>query len=163
MPTRSVEAYDLYLRGRHLWSRRTEDSLRKAIGYLERARALDPRMALAEAALADVYITMGIYGTQAPREVMPLAAEAARRALLVEPELAEPWVSLATVRSLYEWSWPSAESDFMSAIAADVTFCAGVVTFATPADDPAKLLQAADRLMYEAKSTGRGQTRFATR
>jgi serine/threonine protein kinase/Flp pilus assembly protein TadD len=114
--TTSADAYDLYLRGRYLWARRTEESLRKAIGYLERARSIDPDLALAEAALADVYVTLGIYGMESPRQVMPNAAAAAKRALATDPDLAEAITSQAAVRSLYEWDWPAAERDYLRAL-----------------------------------------------
>jgi serine/threonine-protein kinase len=115
-PTNDVEAYDLYLKGRYLWSRRTLEGIEKSIHYYERALERDPRFALAEAGLADSYVTLGIYGTQRPDELMPLAQGAAGRALAVDSRLAEALTSLAAVRSLYHWDWVTAEEDYRKAI-----------------------------------------------
>jgi eukaryotic-like serine/threonine-protein kinase len=116
-PTLDVEAYDLYLKGRHLWGRRTAEGIAKSIAYYERALERDPKFALAEAGLADSYLTLGLYGVRAPAEVMPRSREAATRALSIHPQAPEAMTSLATVRALYDWDWPAAERDFRRAIA----------------------------------------------
>jgi TolB-like protein/Tfp pilus assembly protein PilF len=115
-PTKDVEAYDLFLKGRHLWSRRTRDGLDKSIGYYRRSLDRDPDFALAEAGLADSQVTLGLYGHEPPHEVMPRAREAATRALALDPRLAEALTSLASVRSIYDWDWEDAERDFRRAI-----------------------------------------------
>ena len=115
-PTVEVEAYDQYLKGRFLWSRRTEDGLLKSIDYYGRSLEMDENFALAEAGLADSYVTLGLYGVSDPREVMPLAREAATRSLAIDPRAAEALTSLATVRGLYDWSWSEAERDYRHAI-----------------------------------------------
>ena len=115
-PTDDVEAYDLYLKGRYLWSRRTPEGIEKSINYYERALERDADFALAEAGLADSFVTLGIYGARAPSRLMPLAEESAGRALTVDPRLAEALTSLAAVRSLYHWDWAAAEKDYRRAI-----------------------------------------------
>ncbi len=115
-PTADVEAYDLYLKGRYLWDRRTVDGLEKSIRYFARALEHDPEFALAEAGLADSYVTLGMYGMRAPDEVMPLAGDSATRALSLDPRMAEARTALATVKALYDWDWEGAEREFRHAI-----------------------------------------------
>jgi tetratricopeptide (TPR) repeat protein len=115
-PTADVDAYDLYLKGRHLWGRRTVEGLQKSIQYFERALAHDPEFALAEAGRADSYVTLGMYGMRAPEEVRPLARESATRALSLDPRMAEASTALATVKALYDWDWSGAEREFGHAI-----------------------------------------------
>jgi len=115
-PTEDVEAYDLYLKGRYLWRRRTEDGLEKSIAYYGRSLERDPDFSLAQSGIADSYVTQGLYGLGNPAEVMPLAREAATRALVVDPNAAEALTALAAVRSLYDWNWAEAEGDYRRAI-----------------------------------------------
>lgn len=111
----SVEAYELYLKGRYAWNQRTPASLRRSVDLLEAAVEADPDYALAYAALADAYLTLS-YGIAAPTEVMPKAEYAAGRALELDPLLAEGLGARATVRALFRWDWDSAERDFRRAI-----------------------------------------------
>ena len=115
-PTADVEAYDLYLKGRYLWGRRTVDGLEKSIQYFARALEHDPEFALAEAGRADSYVTLAMYGMRAPDEVMPLARDSATRALSLAPRMAEARTALATVKALYDWDWRGAEQEFRQAI-----------------------------------------------
>ena len=113
----SAEAYELYLRGRHAWNRRTPEGLRQSTDYLQRALALDPGFALAHAALADAHVTLGIYGTVAPGEAMPQAEAAAKQALACDAGLAEAFTALACATAVYRWQWEHAEELFRRAIA----------------------------------------------
>lgn len=115
---RSREAHELYLRGRRAWNLRTEEGLKASVEYLKSALDADPGYALAHAALADSYATLGTYGVQAAHEVMPLAEQAAERALEIEPDLAEALTSLGCVKASYRWQWSEAETLFRRAIAA---------------------------------------------
>jgi serine/threonine-protein kinase len=114
-PTRDLEAYDLYLRGRHLWNERTERSLEAAVAPLENATRRDPAFALAYAGLADVHLTRGLYALRAPDEVMPLALAAADRALELDPALGEARAARGCVQALYEWNWAGALSELAAA------------------------------------------------
>ena len=114
-PTENMEAYDLYLKGRFHWNRRSEADLKKSVRYLLEAVDRDPQYALALAGLADSYVTLGVYGAQAPGEVMPLARSAAERSLAIE-ESAAARVSRASVLGLHDWDWTSAEADYRAAI-----------------------------------------------
>jgi DNA-binding winged helix-turn-helix (wHTH) protein/tetratricopeptide (TPR) repeat protein len=112
------EAYDAYLRGRHLWNTRTEDSLRKALQQFERAVERDPAYALAHAGLADCYTLLGSagYAMLPPREALARARAAAVRALEIDPDLAEAHTSLALVKFRLDWDWTEAEREFRRAI-----------------------------------------------
>ena len=110
------EAYEAYLKGRHLVERRTDDSLRLGLSLLEEAVGKDPASVLAHVGVADAYSLMGFYAVRAPREVFPAAAVAARRALAIDPASAEALTSLAYVRMYYDWDFPEAERTFRKAI-----------------------------------------------
>lgn len=114
--TREGAAYDLYLRARHLWARRTPSSLGESVRYYQQALEVDPDFALAHAGLADSYAILGMYGAREPGEVMPRARKAAERALALQPGLGEALTSLALVEAVYEWRWDEAERRFREAM-----------------------------------------------
>lgn len=120
----SPEAYEDYLKGRYYWNKRSEEGLTKAIEYFERATKEDPNYALAYAGLADCYGIIGaaIVGTVPANEVAPKAEAAAKRALELDPTLAEAETSLATVMLNYQWDWGEAESGFRKAIQLDPSY-----------------------------------------
>ena len=96
-PTVNPEAYELYLKGRFFWNKRTGDDLRKSIEYLKQAIAKDPGYALAYAALADSYGILRFYGGASPDESIVPAIAAAKKALELDDSLAEPHASLGLV------------------------------------------------------------------
>lgn len=114
--TESVEAYQLYLKGRFFWNKRTEDGLKKSLEYFNQAIAKDPRFALAHAGLADSYALFNIYGTAQLEDAMPRARDAAQHALALDDTLAEAHTVLALVKEQYEWDWQGAEKEFRKAI-----------------------------------------------
>src|SRR5437867_5038123 len=93
-PTVNPEAYELYLKGRFFWNKRTGDDLRKSIEYLKQAIAKDPGYALAYAALADSYGLLRFYGGASPAESVVPAEAAANKALELDDSLAEAHASL---------------------------------------------------------------------
>ena len=115
-PTDDLEAYGLYLKGRHFWNRRTEQDLRLGMRYFEQALARDPGFALAHAGLADSWALLGFYSAEPPGEVFPKAKRAAHEALAREPGLAEAYPSLAYTSMYYDWDWAEAERAFHRAI-----------------------------------------------
>jgi serine/threonine-protein kinase len=115
--TRDGEAYQLYLRGRYLWNRRTRDSLGKAIVCFQQAIDRDPTYALAYAGLADCCVVMGSFTFGAPSETFPRAKAAAHRAIDIDQYLAEPHVSLAIVNTVFEAHRETAEREFRRALA----------------------------------------------
>lgn len=114
--TENTEAYQLYLRGRYFWNKRTGESLQKGIEYFTQAIEKDSHYSLAHAGLADSFIILGNFGLLPPNEAYPKARAAAEQALKVDPDLAEAQVSLAFVKSLFERDWPGAEAGFRRAI-----------------------------------------------
>ncbi len=112
----SVEAYNLYLKGRFFWNKRTADGLRRSVECFEAAIALDEHFALAHAGLADAYCLLTDYGVVHPGEVMPKARAAAVRALELDPRSAEAHTSFAYIRSLYDWEWLEGEALYRRAI-----------------------------------------------
>jgi serine/threonine protein kinase/Tfp pilus assembly protein PilF len=116
LSTENTEAYQLYLKGRYHWNKRTAEGLRKGIEYFERAVETDPQYALAYAGLADSYNMVPGYDLAPRRESFPRAKEAARRALQIDDTLAEAHTALAYVLMYYDWNWPEAEREFKLAI-----------------------------------------------
>ncbi len=115
-PTTDTEAYQLYLRGRFHWNKRTEEGFKRGIEYFNQAIEKDPNYALAYAGLADAYILLGVYCYVPPQESMPKAKAAAQKALQFDPFLAEAHASLAHLKMLYDWDWAGAEKQFQRAI-----------------------------------------------
>jgi len=96
-PTENTEAYQLYLRGRFFWNKRTGQNLNKAADYFNQAIAIDPKYALAYVGLADAYVLMPFYGAGAPRDCYPKAKAAVEKALELDNSLAEAHTSMAQV------------------------------------------------------------------
>jgi TolB-like protein/DNA-binding winged helix-turn-helix (wHTH) protein/Tfp pilus assembly protein PilF len=125
-PVRS-EAYQDYLRGRFFWNRRTEATLKQALGYFQKAIAADPGYAPAYSGLADSYLSLGassIVGGLPPRQAMPEAKAAALKALQIDGALAEAHTSLAMVHLLYDWDLAACEKEFRRAIELDPNYTA---------------------------------------
>jgi TolB-like protein/DNA-binding winged helix-turn-helix (wHTH) protein/Tfp pilus assembly protein PilF len=117
-PAIAPEAYENYLKGRFYWNKRTDENLNKAIAYFSQATTQDSHYALAYAGLSDCYSIVGatIFGSMPVSEAAPKAREAARRALEIDPTLAEAETPLATLKFNYDWDWSGAEDDFQHAI-----------------------------------------------
>src|SRR5437773_7012449 len=96
-PTVNPEAYELYLKGRFFWNKRTGDDLRKSVGYLKQAIAKDHGYALAYAALADSYGLLRFYGGASYAESVVRATAAAKKALELDDSLAEAHASLGLI------------------------------------------------------------------
>jgi serine/threonine-protein kinase len=114
--TDNAEAYDLYLRGRYFWARRTGPETAKAIEYFGRAIARDPRYALAYSGLADAYLVAANTRTMKPEVAFPRAKAAALKALALDSSVAEAHVSVGRVLTNYEWDLAGAERAFRRAI-----------------------------------------------
>jgi TolB-like protein/Tfp pilus assembly protein PilF len=117
--TTSYEAYDLYLRGRYFWNKRTAAGLRQAVEYFQQAIAKDPNYARAYAGLADAYGVMSTWTFRPQNELMPKARTAALKALELDGTLAEAHTSLALIAEAYDYDWETAEKEFRRAIQLD--------------------------------------------
>jgi TolB-like protein/tetratricopeptide (TPR) repeat protein len=118
--TRSVnpQAYELYLRGRHFWYRRTEEGIRKSIQCFEEALRHDPGFAAAYDGISDAHTMLACRGMTPALESFHKAKTAARQAVRLQPELGEGYASLAHVR-LHDWDWVGLESEFRQAVELD--------------------------------------------
>ena len=116
--TVNPEAYELYLRGRYCWNKRTEDGYEKAIQFFQRAIAIQPDYAKAYAGLADSFAMLGTWKKHglSQAETIALAHSNALRALQLDDNLAEVHASLASISYVYDWDWPLAEKEFHRAI-----------------------------------------------
>ncbi len=117
--TDNNEAYQLYLKGRYHYAKRIKDDLNKGIEYFQQAVKLDPNFALAYAMIADSYNVMPAYPYLSPKEASQKSQAAAKRALELDPMLAEAHMAMATSLSLYDWNWVEAEREFKRAIELD--------------------------------------------
>lgn len=116
-PTGDPAAHTLLLKGRHLLNERTEASMRGALDCFRAATRKDPRFAQAYAGIADVHSTLAWLEFVRPTEAFPRARTAARKAVALDPTLAEAHASLGFVRFLFDRSWVEAESEFRQALA----------------------------------------------
>ncbi|HYV04258.1 MAG TPA: tetratricopeptide repeat protein, partial [Blastocatellia bacterium] len=114
--TANPEAYQLYLRGRFDWNKRTVDGLRQAAVYYNRAIEKDPGYALAYSGLAETYGLYSNYSVASPMESMPKAKSAALKALEIDDSLAEPHTALGLYYCNYAWNQSASEREFRRAI-----------------------------------------------
>jgi len=114
---RSLEAYDLYLLGRHHWYKRTDASMRHALELFQQAAAADPTYAPAYSGIADASALLASWQFASSAETYPQAEKAARRALELDPSLADAHASLGFVKLNWEWDWDGALHEFQRAIA----------------------------------------------
>jgi TolB-like protein/DNA-binding winged helix-turn-helix (wHTH) protein/Flp pilus assembly protein TadD len=113
--TGNIDAYQNYLEGRYEEFTFTREGMNKAIAYFDHAIADDPSYALAYAGLADAYTTESDW-LLAPKEALPKAESAARKALAFDENLAEAHGALAHAL-LHEWKLPESEREFHTALA----------------------------------------------
>jgi TolB-like protein/Tfp pilus assembly protein PilF len=115
-PTENTEAYQLYLKGRFFWNKRTGQNLNKAADYFNQAIRTDPTYALAYVGLADSYVLMPLYGAGAPRDWYPKAKAAAKKALELDNTLSEAHASLAYALHVYDLDFDGSNREFQRAI-----------------------------------------------
>jgi serine/threonine-protein kinase len=114
--TADAEAYDAWLRGRHLVQRRDEAALREAVRQFRTAIARDSSFALAWAGVAEAYATLPLRGRAPADSTMPLAIAAAERAVALAPTRPDVVVSRARTHAA-AWRWREAEADYRRALA----------------------------------------------
>ena len=115
--TANLRAYHLYLKGRHAWNRRTQQSITEGIRFFEGAIAEDADYALAYTGLADSYALQLDYRGSPVQDGFERARAEASRALALDETLAEAHTSLAWVTFIYDWDWPLAARHFQRALA----------------------------------------------
>lgn len=119
--TDSNEAYQLYMRGRYSFAKRTKEEMLRSIEYFKQAVKIDPKFALAYARLSEVYGSMPAYPYLSPKEAFPEAKAAAQKALEIDPNLSEAHSALAYSLIIYDWNWTDGERSFKRAIELDPT------------------------------------------
>jgi len=113
--TNDPEAYQLYLKGRFYWEKRTQESLEKARDYFNQATEKDPNYALAYLGLADYYNVLPDYAPASVRDTAPKAISAAEKALAIDDTLADAHATLASAHQGF-WDWSVAEREFRRAL-----------------------------------------------
>ena len=113
--TQNVEAHELYLKARYSLNQRGAGIVR-ALEYFQRALAADPAYALAYSGLAEAYGLLGFYGYRPQHEMMPIAREAATRALHVDPLLADGHATLGYIAYVFDWDVEAAKAAFRRAL-----------------------------------------------
>jgi eukaryotic-like serine/threonine-protein kinase len=115
--TENAEAYQLYVKGRFYLAQRTHESLYKALDQFNQAVAKDPNYAQAYAGSADAYILLSDRGWVSNDEAAPKIRSGVRRAMELDPTLAEPHAALAVLKEVADWDWAGAEAEYRKAIA----------------------------------------------
>lgn len=123
--TADIDAYTLYLKGRYFWNMRTQTGLERAAQYFQQAIARDPALAVAHAGLADTYMMLNVWGYAPPQETIPQAEAAVRRALQLNPDLAEAHASLGLLSIWGAWDWAAADAAFRRAIELNPGYATG--------------------------------------
>jgi len=114
--TVNLKAYNLYLQGLFFLNKRTEEGVRRAIDYFQKAIEEDPSYALAYVGLADSHSILGSYGWLPPKEVYPKAKAMVEKALEIDSSLGEAHASLGMINTNYDWDWSAAEIQYRRAI-----------------------------------------------
>ena len=115
-PTENLAAHNLYLQGRYHLNQRTEEALRKAVDFFEKAVVEDAQYALAYSGLSDTYGLLGHYGVLGPADVWTKTTSSAASAVMLDGSSVEAHTSLAHVKATQDWDWAGAEREFQRAI-----------------------------------------------
>ena len=114
--TDSNEAYQLYLKGRFYWNKRTVDGLKQAAEFYKQATQTDPSFALAYSGLAETYVLFSVYSVASSKDSMPLAREAALKALQIDDSIAEAHAALGLYKASFAWDQEGSERELRRAI-----------------------------------------------
>ena len=128
--TNNVEAYNLYLRGRYFFERRTKDGFTAAVKFFSDAIAADSNYAAAYSGLADSYALLTTFGYFSPNELMPKAKVAALRGVALDSMNAEAHTSLGFIYNLYDWDYPKAYAEYSRAVELDPRYSTAQLFFA---------------------------------
>jgi len=116
--TQNPEAYQLYVKGRYYWNKRTGADIATAISYFNQAIDKDPGYAMAYSGLADAYGVLPVYGGD-PSDVTPKSNAAAEKALELDPTLARPHADLAANKMEFSWDFSGGEAEYRKAFDLD--------------------------------------------
>jgi TolB-like protein/DNA-binding winged helix-turn-helix (wHTH) protein len=113
-PSMNPRAYDSYLRGLSVEGRGTDEGFRTAVAYFEAAVAKQPDFAAAYAAMARAQLQLLFVGSLSPRETIPKAEAAARKALQLDDTDPQPHRTLGRILQLFYWKWEDADKEYRS-------------------------------------------------
>ncbi|HEV3148512.1 MAG TPA: tetratricopeptide repeat protein [Chthoniobacterales bacterium] len=147
-PTENNEAYELYLKGRFFWNKRTGADLRKAIEYFNQAIAKDPKYARAYIGLADSYLLLPNYGAASPQDSIPQAKAAVKKALELDNTLGEAYATSAKIRAEHDFEFEQGINEFESAIQLSPNYATAHHWFGS---GPLMALARSDRSIAEGK------------
>ena len=116
--TQNADAYQLYVKGRYYWNKRTPGDLKTALSYFQQAIDKDPGYAMAYAGVADTYGTLSDYAGD-PSDLIPKSDAAAAKALELDSTLARPRADIAFNKMAYYWDFAGGEAEFRKAIQMD--------------------------------------------
>ncbi|MGH7693591.1 MAG: BTAD domain-containing putative transcriptional regulator, partial [Gemmatimonadaceae bacterium] len=144
--TESTQAYDLYLRGRHEWNRRTTEGMWRALRAFQSATVVDPQFASAYAGLSDTWQLLPDYGNVPAREGLANAKTAALRAIALDSTLAEAYASLGAILDDYDHDRSGAERAYRRAISLNVRYATARQWLAIHLADEGRNDEAADEI-----------------
>jgi TolB-like protein/Tfp pilus assembly protein PilF len=147
-PTQNTEAYQLYLKGRYFWNKRTGPDLQKAIEFFKQAIEKDPNYALAYVGLGDSYILLSGFGAARPQDSFPLAEAAAKKALEIDDNLAEAHTTLGFSLCVHHFDFAGSIREFERAIALNPNYATAHHWFG---DGPLLAVGQFDRAIAEGK------------
>jgi len=147
-PTQNTEAYQLYLKGRYFWNKRTGPDLQKALDYFKQAINKDPSYALAYVGLGDSYILLSGFGAARPQDSFPLAEAAAKKALEIDDSLAEAHTTLGFSLCVHHFDFAGSIREFERAIALNPNYATAHHWFG---DGPLLAVGQFDRAVAEGK------------
>jgi eukaryotic-like serine/threonine-protein kinase len=116
--TQNPDAYQLYVKGRYYWNKRTNADINTSISYFNQAIDKDPNYAMAYSGLADAYGVLPVYGGN-PRDLVPKSNAAAQKALELDPTLAHPHADLGANKMEFDWDFAGGEAEYRKAFALD--------------------------------------------
>jgi TolB-like protein/Tfp pilus assembly protein PilF/predicted Ser/Thr protein kinase len=115
--TDDPEAYNLYLKGLHFFSKMSAEGFQKAMEFFRAAADKDPGFALAYTGMANIFVSLSTLNFAPPREMWPKAKAALQKALELDPHLAEAHALVAMCAFWYDLDWDSAEASFQRTLA----------------------------------------------
>src|SRR6266700_5761318 len=117
--TDNNDAYQLYLKGRFYFARRSDADIRRSIDLFQQALKLDPNFALAYVGVGESWAVMPSYPYMESKDAMPLAKAAIAKDLEIDPDLPEAHTVAGMIAATYDWDWAKSESEFKRSLELD--------------------------------------------